>query len=330
MKDAIEFNLTETLAQCDLAIQEALTRAENSATVTKKENPGTQTQGLDVEGRCNTHQLDDMIVSSIPQLLDTSSDKNVVGESEYMYDSGYVKIPRSLLFDPVFRGMPLVYQMLFIHLVAHCVYEPTKYNDYGEIIDLEAGQVVVTWDGLVADFKGEISRYQINRAFKSFFKFNFSHHKAHHKRTVVTITHPETLALIKNNTAPKTAPRAHQERTNHKRISKEVDKSKKKKKKEKAADAAVCVSFGEIVSMTQEEFDKLKALMGEETLLDLIDDMNIYCVSTGKVYPNHPATLRAWHKKNQKKAKEGAPTQRAAKLQIEGESTQKAYSRPKL
>jgi hypothetical protein len=59
--------------------------------------------------------------------------------------------------------------------------------------------------------------------------------------------------------------------------------------------------YAEFVSMTLEEFEKLKEEFGEQGATDRIDKLNLYKGSTGKKYKSDYLTILNWERKNTKK-----------------------------
>ncbi|MBU8770302.1 DUF4373 domain-containing protein [Cytobacillus oceanisediminis] len=71
-----------------------------------------------------------------------------------------------------------------------------------------------------------------------------------------------------------------------------VKKSKEKKSKNK---------YAEYVSMSLEEFEKLKEQFGGQGANDRIEKLNLYKGSTGKTYKSDYLTILNWERKNSKK-----------------------------
>lgn len=77
----------------------------------------------------------------------------------------------------------------------------------------------------------------------------------------------------------------------------ESTQSKEKKSKEKKSKN----KYAEFVSMSLEEYEKLKEQFGEQGANDRIEKLNLYKGSTGKKYKSDYLTILNWERKNSKK-----------------------------
>jgi hypothetical protein len=71
-----------------------------------------------------------------------------------------------------------------------------------------------------------------------------------------------------------------------------VNKSKVKESKKN--------KYSDYVSMTTEEYEKLKEQFGEQGTLERIDKLNLYKGSTGKKYKDDYLTILSWERRNEK------------------------------
>lgn len=119
------------------------------------------------------------------------------GYAKMSVNFGYIRIPRSLLNDPLWKKLSLAYQHIFIVLIEHACYQPRKFDDHGEIIELLPGQICIS----IREFKklchDQISKNDIERFFLKLKLYGFLRLEVRHRKSIITITHPDTYELIK-------------------------------------------------------------------------------------------------------------------------------------
>ncbi len=110
---------------------------------------------------------------------------------------GYIKIPRSLLRNPLWIDLPPAYKEVFLVILEHVVYgAKQEFDDHGKIITLLPGQICITIRGL-QDLCGKyISKNEIERAIKKLFLYQFVRQEVRHVKTILTITHKDTYDMI--------------------------------------------------------------------------------------------------------------------------------------
>jgi len=147
-----------------------------------------------------------------------------------MSEIGYIKIPRSLLFDPLWNSLSLLEQHIFLVILANTCYRPQKYNDHGVILDLEPGQFCTTYRELADLCKKKTTKDHVDRAIKKFALYHFLRQEVRHIKSVLTICHKDTYDLIVNSNETGFATTLRQDCD---RIATEKNKDKKDKKDNK-------------------------------------------------------------------------------------------------
>jgi hypothetical protein len=197
------------------------------------------------------------------------SDSHIVAHGRFsrkqeidMSEQGFIKVPRSLLNDPRWNGMRLKYRHVFLILLARCYWKKTKYNVRGNIIELEKGQICVSYRQLVdwcnqeMSFKEDyVDKNIVERAVSVFFQFQIARHEVRHGKMVITITIPGYYGEEKNETETlsETKPRHNRD------IKEEVYKKNKKDKKETREPEKVdAAPVGRLVEFLNLEILKIK------------------------------------------------------------------------
>jgi hypothetical protein len=141
---------------------------------------------------------------------------------------GFIKLPRKLLQDPLWKSLSLEYRHIFLILLENMTFQAKKMNDHGQIINLKIGQILLTQRQLVelCD-EATIDRSKIRRALDLFSKLDFSTHITTHTKTLITITHPAVCDLLNISHDPSFDPTSTQDRPLNKEIKKDknIDKS---------------------------------------------------------------------------------------------------------
>lgn len=117
-----------------------------------------------------------------------------------MTNQGFIKLPRSLLDDPNWKNLPYTYRHVFLTILANMVFKPTIMDDFGVLIHLRPGQLLITERRLVklCD-EPDIDRSLVHRALVKFKTCHFSDQTSNHKKTIITITRKDILQLIEPN-----------------------------------------------------------------------------------------------------------------------------------
>lgn len=111
-------------------------------------------------------------------------------------NQGYIRIPRSLLRDPLWLGLPSTYQRVYLTILENVVYKDTTQNAFGKLIHLKPGQMLTTIRRLVILCEcREIDRNIVDRSLKRFFELGFSRQDSRHGKTVITITRDDICEL---------------------------------------------------------------------------------------------------------------------------------------
>lgn len=219
-------------------------------------------------------------------------------------NEGFIKIPRSLLNSLSWRAATIKQRALLIEILARVVWAPTDFYVHGKIISLEKGQYCSSIRRMVEEFNPEhvrgkkstfiFSKNDIERGLKYFLDIGVVRQEVRHDITIITVSLSKFYEedKIVNETARETLLR-------QKRDTKEEDKEyipkEKKKKKETPKDPGK-IAFKEFVFLTQEQFDKLVAEHGAPFVEEMLEELNAYKGSHGKIYPSdyHTMTGRGW------------------------------------
>lgn len=112
-------------------------------------------------------------------------------------NDGYIKIPRSLLNDPLWKSLPFTYRHVYLTILQHMVFKETTYDDFGVLVTLKPGELITTIRRL-AELCNEtdIDKSLIERALAKFEKIGFSRQTSRHRKTIVTITRKDICDLI--------------------------------------------------------------------------------------------------------------------------------------
>jgi len=146
-----------------------------------------------------------------------------------MMNDGYIRIPRSLLNNPLWLDLPPAYKEVFLVILNHVVFKKKMFDDHGHLIELQPGQYCGSYDEILALAGKYISRNEIERAIKKLFLYQFVSQEVRYKKSIITITHPETYELILK--ASETTSELNLSQT---RVKLELEKNKENKdKKEK-------------------------------------------------------------------------------------------------
>ncbi len=224
-------------------------------------------------------------------------------------NSGFFKVPRSLIKDPFWSTVPPKYRLIFITLLELACFTPQKFNDHGEILDLKIGQICITERELVEVMGKGFSKNDIHRAIGFFKKCKKVNHEVNHRKSIITITDPVVCYHMINQVEPRTEPILNQSRTTKEEGKKEkkvknirtvyADNesdnvcyvSTSKSKKATASPQPPKIFFRDHVSLTQEQFDKLKTDYGQISLDERLDILEAYKGSSGKKYDSDYHTL---------------------------------------
>lgn len=220
LNSTIEFNLTECLAQAEKVSKSALTLESNIGSIAQKnENPERQTQGfLDVDGSYEDPQLGHLDTPSISYAPDTSSDKNVLRDTEFMGKNfGWLKVQRDAqeLLENDWQSFLLLSQIAFRAL---------RYDGKFNKLSLSTGQALIGDHASVG-----LSRQQYRDAS---YRLEHVHKLATFKRTnkgtIATLTNSDIYDLNLPSKEPSKEPsKNHQGTTNKERKNLKEKTSKK-------------------------------------------------------------------------------------------------------
>lgn len=215
---------------------------ENTIVTAEKENPELDGSGFLCSATNETNK--------IPSII---ADSSILDNKEFAMTSGYIRIPRSLLTDPLWETLSLKHQMIFMKILELACYKPRKFDDHGHIIDLEIGQICISERELKSKCHPQISRIDIQRSYVKLILVGFLRQEVSHKKSVLTITHKDTYDLIKKASEPRNEPNLSQTRA---KLEPETNKGKKVKK-EKDTSLKVSNETNEKISVFSNEVQEI-------------------------------------------------------------------------
>lgn len=214
-------------------------------------------------------------------------------------DRGWIKIHRSLVKHPIWLHSTPEQCKILITLLMMANYYPNSWDWGGKQFEVKEGQFVTSFRNLAKECGDGISLQNVRTALKRFEKLGFLTHESTHHGLLITI---ENWGLYQGcdeepNTQSNTG-LTHTQHTPNTGLTpnKEYKNIRNKELKEKD----IKRKFGEYgrVRLTDKEKDKLVTDLGEKTFSDLVQRLDEYIEMTGKVYKNHSATIRNWHRRN--------------------------------
>ncbi len=131
--------------------------------------------------------------------------------------SGFIKLPRSLLKDPIWENFSLEERSIFLTLVFHAAWQETTQNDFGKLITLKPGQLLMTQRSLIdlafpkTNDAKLLNKYKssVVRALVKFKLVDFSYHETYQRKTLHTIVREDILEML----VPNFVPNSYQTRT---------------------------------------------------------------------------------------------------------------------
>lgn len=158
----------------------------------------------------------------------------------------HIRIPKSLLDDPLWIDLPPAYKEVFMVILKNVLWKaPQKFDDYGKIIEIQIGQICISEADLLAKCGKFITSNDVQRSILKMKMYGFLSQEVIHRRNVLTIIHPDTYDLLKKASDPRSDPILIQSRSN---LDPVLNKEGKKGKKEKSiyspsAEAAALLIF---------------------------------------------------------------------------------------
>ena len=220
---------------------------------------------------------------------------------------GYFSLPRSLTRNPLWLDLPPAYKEVFMVILDHCVWKPTKFDDHGLIIDLQPAQICISERELLKKCGKYISRNDIQRSIKKFILYQFVSQEVRRKKSIITITHKDTYDLFTKQSDATSEPNLSQTRA---KLEPERNKEKKEKnenKKEKINKKEIPekIAIREWVSLTQDELDSFRSRFLPELAEKMLDILDAYNTSRQKHYASDYGALKTngWvHTKSQEQS----------------------------
>lgn len=117
---------------------------------------------------------------------------------------GYLRLPRSFYDDPIWRSFSTEYRSIFMSILINCAWEETTQDDFGILVVVKPGQLLMTQRALTAeafpptDDKILLENYRstTRRALDKFEKVGFSTQQTTHKKTLHTIIRKDLLDMF--------------------------------------------------------------------------------------------------------------------------------------
>ncbi len=185
-----------------------------------------------------------------------------------MSNYGFIKLPRSLLDDPIWKSFSLEYRAIFLAIIFNAAFCEMELDDFGTKTLIRPGQLLMTERQLIEEAfpptndSKKISKYKsaCHRALKKFASVGFSNHKTNHKKTIHTILREDILELIE----PNFEPNSNQTRTKLEPQKKKEKKEKKEKNINSNSPEISLIEKAKQVFVSEDDHQKLLLAHGEE------------------------------------------------------------------
>ena len=199
---------------------------------------------------------------------------------------GFIKIPRSLLNSETWEKLIPKHKVVFLTIMKIVCYRPFSFDDFGVIINLLPGQVCTTYKELADKCGKGINKNDSERGIKKLKLLRFVSTEVRHKKTIISITHPDICSQINSLSETTSETNLRQERDKLE-MQKKKEKKEKKEKNIKPTGSPIATSLleyfifslkkyvPEVVKIpkakTVFEFDKLLSHYTEEEIKKTID-----------------------------------------------------------
>ena len=189
-----------------------------------------------------------------------------------MSDQGFIKIPRSLLADPVWKGLRLKYQKIFLILLENISYQEREFSIGTIRIKIQPGQICISFRRLV-ELCNEGVRHKadlidlplLQRAVSVFTKVHFSIHESIHGTTIITIKHPVICEYLKVKIdTPSDTESIHDRYTNEEREERKERKETIRKAREIDGAVALDSSPLNFEKKKQSEPDEIESALSDQ------------------------------------------------------------------
>jgi len=108
----------------------------------------------------------------------------------------HIRLPRSLLLDPLYQSLSLKHQNVFLTIILLAIWEPQPFDDHGVNVDLNPGQICISEQDLADKCHRDVSKIDAHRAIKKLKLCGFLSKEVPHRKNLLTITHHDTYRLI--------------------------------------------------------------------------------------------------------------------------------------
>ncbi len=236
--------------------------------------------------------------------------------------NGFIKLPRSLFTDSIWKELSPHCQIIFIEILARVCYSPQKFLDHGKIIELEPGQICTTIRAIQKWCGPHFSKNDIERSIKQLILCGFLRQEVRHVKSIITISHTETYDYLLNNVETGNETRLRQDRDKIETQNKKDKKDKKVKEEEKVKKEEIPkIAFREFVALTQEQYDKHLSTYGQAFFDSMLDALDVwrggkkeeYLKELGPDYDYNVMKKAGWvYKKIKEGDQNGSNTSRSA------------------
>jgi DNA replication protein DnaD len=229
-----------------------------------------------------------------------------------MSKPGFIKLYRYLLDKPIWIKSTPEQKTILVTLLLMVNYEEKEWEWMGEKFKVLPGQVVTSLDKIVEAAGKGITIQNVRSAIVRFQKLGFLTNKSTKTGRLITIENWEVYQdgyvepnKDTNKEVTKTQQRGNKEVTPNKK-----DKNIKELKEGKEDNRII---YAEKVKMLQSEFEKLVSDYGETATKEMIDILNNYKLSSGKVYKDDYRAILSWvvgeynKRHSQNKSQQGKP-----------------------
>ncbi len=110
--------------------------------------------------------------------------------------NGHIRIPRSLLRNPLWISLKPSHKEIFLVVLDHAVYYETPFDDFGQILILQPGEFCIPLRKLLDLCSPDFSKNEIERGIKKLILCQFLRQEVRHRKSILIISHLDTYNLI--------------------------------------------------------------------------------------------------------------------------------------
>lgn len=206
---------------------------------------------------------------------------------------GHFRLWRALFNKPIWLNSTLEQQVILMTLMAMANFKANQWEWEGQQFNLKPGQFITSSESIIKCSGGNVSIQNVRTALKRFEKLGFLTNESTKQGRLITLVNWRDYQYVEgednqasNRGVTESQPRGNRELTT-------IEEGKKVKK--------VKNIYAEFVKMTEEEHEKLINEYGEVFTKMMVDRLDDYKASTGKVYKDDYRTILNWIKKDKEK-----------------------------